>query len=150
MRRKRPSDETLVALRGRLEDLPARSPDRRALIEGCADLHGVSADTVYRALRDQFPTALSASARPGFAAPCDAPRDGALLRADRGDEVAHHQSEGAASLDRPGDRAAGRVRGRNAGRAGPGAARPAHPVHGQSLSAGMGEGRDTTSPAAAG
>ena len=54
MRRKRPSDETLVALRGRLEDLPARSPDRRALIESCADLHGVSAATVYRALRDQF------------------------------------------------------------------------------------------------
>ena len=54
MRRKRPSDETLVALRGRLEDLPARSPERRALIESCADLHGVSVDTVYRALRDQF------------------------------------------------------------------------------------------------
>jgi hypothetical protein len=54
MRRKRPSDETLVALRGRLEELPARSPDRRALVESCADLHGVSADTVYRALRDQF------------------------------------------------------------------------------------------------
>lgn len=54
MGRKRPSDETLVALRGRLGDLPARSPDRRALIESCADLHGVSADTVYRALRDQF------------------------------------------------------------------------------------------------
>ncbi len=54
MRRKRPSDETLVALRGRLEDLPARSTVRGALIQGCADLHGVSAATVYRALREQF------------------------------------------------------------------------------------------------
>ena len=54
MHRKRPSDETLVALRGRLEDLPARSAERGMLIQGCADLHGVSAATVYRALRDQF------------------------------------------------------------------------------------------------
>jgi len=52
--RKRPSDETLVALRGRLEDLPARSAERGMLIQGCADLHGVSAATVYRALREQF------------------------------------------------------------------------------------------------
>jgi len=52
--RKRPSDETLVALRGRLEDLPARSAERGALIQGCADLHGVSVATVYRALREQF------------------------------------------------------------------------------------------------
>ena len=54
MRRKRPSDETLVALRQRLEPLPLRSAERRHLVENCADLHGISVDTVYRALRDQF------------------------------------------------------------------------------------------------
>jgi hypothetical protein len=54
MRRRRPSDETLVTLRGRLEDLPARSPERERLILGCADLHGVSIATIYRALREQF------------------------------------------------------------------------------------------------
>jgi len=54
MRRKRPSDETLVVLRARLEELPARSPDRLSLVQGCADLHGVSIDTIYRALREQF------------------------------------------------------------------------------------------------
>jgi hypothetical protein len=54
MRRRRPSDETLVTLRERLADLPARSPERRHLILGCADLHGVSTATIYRALRDQF------------------------------------------------------------------------------------------------
>ena len=43
MRRKRPSDETLVALRQRLETLPLRSAERRHLVESCADLHGVSA-----------------------------------------------------------------------------------------------------------
>ncbi len=54
MRRRRPSDETLVRLRGRLADLPARSPERQRLILGCADLHGVSIATIYRALREQF------------------------------------------------------------------------------------------------
>src|SRR5208283_2033607 len=54
MRRKRPSDETLVVLRARLEELPARSPDRLSMVQGCADLHGVSIDTIYRALREQF------------------------------------------------------------------------------------------------
>ena len=43
-----------MALRGRLEDLPVRSAERGMLIQGCADLHGVSAATVYRALREQF------------------------------------------------------------------------------------------------
>ena len=50
MRRRRPSDETLVTLRGRLEGLPARSPERQRLMLGCADLHGVSIATIYRAL----------------------------------------------------------------------------------------------------
>jgi hypothetical protein len=54
MRRKRPSDETLVLLRRKLEDLPPRSEERRHLIVDCADLHGVSDDTIYRALREQF------------------------------------------------------------------------------------------------
>jgi DeoR/GlpR family transcriptional regulator of sugar metabolism len=54
MRRKRPSDETLVALRNRLEQLPERSAERQALVQNCADLHGVSTDTIYRSLREQF------------------------------------------------------------------------------------------------
>ncbi len=54
MGRRRPSDETLVTLRGKLEDLPARSAERQHLLQGCADLHGVSVATVYRALREQF------------------------------------------------------------------------------------------------
>lgn len=40
MRRQRPSDETLVTLRGKLEDLPIRSAERQHLLQGCADLHG--------------------------------------------------------------------------------------------------------------
>lgn len=43
-----------MTLRGRLEGLPARSPERRHLILGCADLHDVSIATIYRALREQF------------------------------------------------------------------------------------------------
>jgi hypothetical protein len=54
MRRKRPSDKTLVVLRARLEELPARSPDRQSLIQGSADLRDVSIDTIHRALREQF------------------------------------------------------------------------------------------------
>ena len=48
MRRRRPSDETLVALRGRLEDLPARSPERLRLLHELRrparrfDRHGLS------------------------------------------------------------------------------------------------------------
>jgi hypothetical protein len=52
MRRRRPSDETLVTLRARLEGLPARSAERQHLLQGCADLHSVSVATIYRALRD--------------------------------------------------------------------------------------------------
>ena len=52
--RRRPPDEILVTLRGKQEGLPARSPERQRLILGCADLHGVSIATIYRALRDQF------------------------------------------------------------------------------------------------
>ena len=64
MRRRRPSDEALVTLRGRLEGLPARSPERRHLILGCADLHDVSIATIYWALRDKFrPVAASQRSR---------------------------------------------------------------------------------------
>jgi hypothetical protein len=41
MRRRRPSNETLVTLRVKLEDLPARSPERHHLLHSCADMHGV-------------------------------------------------------------------------------------------------------------
>ena len=54
MRRRRPSDETLVTLRGKLEELAPRSVERQHLLQDCADLHGVSVATVYRALREQF------------------------------------------------------------------------------------------------
>ncbi|MDQ2762153.1 MAG: IS481 family transposase, partial [Pseudomonadota bacterium] len=54
MRRRRPSDETLVTLRGKLDDLPPRSAERQQFLQGCADLHGVSVATIYRALREQF------------------------------------------------------------------------------------------------
>jgi hypothetical protein len=54
MRRRRPLDETLVTLRGKLEELPARSVERQHLLQDCADLHGVSVATIYRALREQF------------------------------------------------------------------------------------------------
>lgn len=43
--------ETLVSLRQRLDTLPVRCAERRRLIESTADLFGVSADTLYRALR---------------------------------------------------------------------------------------------------
>lgn len=43
--------ETLVSLRQRLDTLPVRCAERRALVESTADLFGVSADTLYRALR---------------------------------------------------------------------------------------------------
>ncbi|MGZ8245408.1 IS481 family transposase [Methylomagnum sp.] len=43
--------EALLALRRRLDDLPPRAPERKALIAGAATLYGVSPATVYRALR---------------------------------------------------------------------------------------------------
>ena len=41
-------------MRGKLEELPARSAERQHLLQSCADLHGVSVATIYRALREQF------------------------------------------------------------------------------------------------
>lgn len=54
MQRRRPSNETLVMLRVKLEGLPARSAERHHLLHSCADIHGVSIATIYRALREQF------------------------------------------------------------------------------------------------
>ena len=44
--------ETLLGLRRRLETLPARAPERRQEVDRVAELFGVSAATVYRALKD--------------------------------------------------------------------------------------------------
>ncbi len=43
--------EALVALRRRLDTLPARHPDRTTIVEQAAALYGVSANTLYRQLR---------------------------------------------------------------------------------------------------
>ncbi len=57
--------EALVSLRRRLDAMPARDPERLALLAGTAALYGVSRATLYRALRQQL-------------------RPRALRRADRG------------------------------------------------------------------
>ena len=54
MRRKRIPADSLLALRQRLERLPRKSPERAAQVAAVAEVYGVSADTVYRALRE-FP-----------------------------------------------------------------------------------------------
>jgi hypothetical protein len=54
MRRKEIPAEAILSLRRRLESVPARSRERRQLIEDTADLYGVSVDTVYRALRERL------------------------------------------------------------------------------------------------
>jgi len=150
MRRRRPSDETLVTLRGRLADLPARSPERRHLILGCADLHGVSVATIYRALRDQFrPRSLHRRDR-------GHPRKLPQREMERFCELVaaiklrttnlknRHLSTGRAIelLVEHGDR--------DAGRSGAGAARPADPNHGEPLFAALGTGRRAPGPSAAG
>jgi hypothetical protein len=52
-RGKRPPTEALVTLRQRIDALPARSPERRALLESTAALYGISRPTLYRALNVQ-------------------------------------------------------------------------------------------------
>jgi hypothetical protein len=52
MRRKRIPVDSLLALRQRRDRLPRKSPERAAQVVGAAELYGVSADTVYRALRE--------------------------------------------------------------------------------------------------
>jgi len=43
--------EALVALRQRLDVMPARSPERPALLESTAALYGISRATLYRSLQ---------------------------------------------------------------------------------------------------
>ena len=52
MRRKRIPVDSLLALRQRRERLPRKSPERAAQVVALAELYGVAADTVYRALRE--------------------------------------------------------------------------------------------------
>jgi hypothetical protein len=51
MSEKRLLPETLVNLRRRLSGLPARSRERRAIMQETADLYGISESTLYRALK---------------------------------------------------------------------------------------------------
>ena len=51
MRRRGIPLETLMELRNSLDQLPARSPQRRILIEETSQLYGVSSVTIYRALK---------------------------------------------------------------------------------------------------
>ena len=53
MAHRRLSLETIVELRRRLEQLPARSTARRVLVQELAQLYGVSPATLYRALRER-------------------------------------------------------------------------------------------------
>lgn len=86
-RRKAIPPDSLMQLRQRLDRLPHKSPERAAQIAAVAELYGLSATSVYRALRHfQQPHA----ARP------EATGTRALLRSDRGAEVAHDQQAGPA------------------------------------------------------
>ena len=91
--------EALSALRRRLVALPARHPERSALIACTAQLYAVSRATLYRLLRGER--------RPKDAHRADRgpPRDAggrarALVRNRRRDEGADHQPERPPSLDR--------------------------------------------------
>jgi hypothetical protein len=53
-RGKRLPAEALVALRQRLDALPARHPERKALLENAASLYGLSRATLYRAVQQQW------------------------------------------------------------------------------------------------
>lgn len=44
--------DSLLALHQRLDRLPPKSPERPVQVKSVAELYGVSADTVYRLLRD--------------------------------------------------------------------------------------------------
>jgi hypothetical protein len=46
--------EALLDLRRRLDGLPPRHAERRSMVDGAADLFGVSRATVYRALQGQL------------------------------------------------------------------------------------------------
>lgn len=51
-RRKQIPSDSLLHLRQRLDRLPRKSPERTAQVQASAELYGVSASTVYRALKD--------------------------------------------------------------------------------------------------
>jgi hypothetical protein len=51
-RRKQIPSDSLLHLRQRLNRLPRKSPERTAQVQASAELYGVSASTVYRALKD--------------------------------------------------------------------------------------------------
>lgn len=51
---KRPPGETLVDLRRRLALLGARDPQRKQIVVSTAEFYGVSAATLYRALREHL------------------------------------------------------------------------------------------------
>lgn len=53
MPKKQIPTEAIVDLRRRLDQLPPRSTERRALVQESAQLYGVSEDTVYRVLRER-------------------------------------------------------------------------------------------------
>lgn len=46
-------DESLIQLKYQLDLLSARSPERKRLVSECAELYGVSVNTVYRSLREK-------------------------------------------------------------------------------------------------
>lgn len=54
MSRRQLPKEAVLDLRRRLDQLPPRSTERRALIQEVAHLYGVSEDTLYRALRERM------------------------------------------------------------------------------------------------
>lgn len=57
MTRKSLPFETLASLRVRLDQLSPKDPERKELIASTASLYGVSAETVYRALRQGYKSA---------------------------------------------------------------------------------------------
>ncbi len=151
MRRRRPSDETLVTLRGKLEDLATRSVARQHLLQGCADLHGVSVATIYWALHEQFrPRSLHRRdcGRPRWVPQQDMERFCELIAAMKlrtTNQKGRYLST-AYALELLVERADGR----DAGRAGAGATGPADPHDGKPVSASVGAGRRGYEPTAPG
>ena len=72
-----------------------------------------------------------------------------ILRADRGDEAAHHEPEEPPPFHRPRNRTTCRARHRDTGWPCAGAGRAAHPHYGEPLPAALGTGRRAHGPATA-
>ena len=53
MYRKKIPEERLIEMKKRLDPLPARSRERNKIIQGFGELYGVSANSIYRALRER-------------------------------------------------------------------------------------------------